>query len=164
MRTLVIALLLLAASVIGFASAPVAPTGPDAPMGPPAPARQTQVDADGKSAGCVTCHTASDRHTMHANPAVVLGCTDCHGGKSTVQKPAGAVYSGENDAGYRAAMSEAHILPRYPADWKTPVSANPEISYTLLNRESPVFVRFINPSDYRVVRESCGAYLARATT
>src|SRR5581483_7442279 len=27
----------------------------------------------------------------------------------------------------------------------------------LLNRESPEFIRFVNPSDYRVARESCGA-------
>ena len=38
-----------------------------------------------------------------------------------------------------------------------PVSANPKQSYTLLNREAPEFVRFVNPSDYRVARESCGA-------
>src|SRR6185436_20129314 len=30
-------------------------------------------------------------------------------------------------------------------------------SYTLLNRESPEFIRFINPADYRVAREACGA-------
>ena len=27
----------------------------------------------------------------------------------------------------------------------------------MLNREAPEYVRFVNPSDYRVVRESCGA-------
>ena len=32
-----------------------------------------------------------------------------------------------------------------------------ERTYALLNRESPEFIRFVNPSDYRVVRESCGA-------
>ena len=41
--------------------------------------------------------------------------------------------------------------------WHFPSSANPKQSYTLLNREAPEFVRFVNPSDYRVVRESCGA-------
>ena len=51
---------------------------------PPAPAFQTWEQADAKSAGCVSCHTASDRKTMHASPAVVLGCTDCHGGDPTV--------------------------------------------------------------------------------
>ena len=43
---------------------------------PPAPERQTDADARAKSLGCMSCHTATDRHTMHANPAVVLGCTD----------------------------------------------------------------------------------------
>ena len=33
----------------------------------------------------------------------------------------------------------------------------PKQSYTLLNREAPEFVRFVNPSDYRVAREACGA-------
>ena len=33
-------------------------------------------------------------------------------------------------------------------------SANPKESYTLLNREAPEFVRFVNPSDYRVARRS----------
>src|SRR5260221_8757033 len=47
---------------------------------PPAPAAQTVAQADAKSIGCMSCHTATDRHTMHQNPGVVLGCTDCHGG------------------------------------------------------------------------------------
>ena len=49
------------------------------------------------------------------------------------------------------------MLPRYPASWHFPSSANPERTYTLLNREAPEFIRFTNPSDYRVVRDSCGA-------
>ena len=44
-----------------------------------------------------------------------------------------------------------------PESWHYPSSANPERSYTLLNRESPEFTRFINPSDYRVASEACGA-------
>src|SRR6185369_1381084 len=135
---------LLAASVVGFANAPVAPAGPEPEPGPPAPERQTQADAEKKSAGCMTCHKETDRHTMHANPAVILGCTDCRGGKAAVVKPEGAEQHGSNEADYHAAMKEAHVLPRFPGEWKT--AANPEISYTLLNRESPVFVRFINPS------------------
>ena len=52
-------------------------------------------------------------------------------------------------------MNRAHVLPRYPDRW--PSSANPKRTYTLLNKESPEFVRFVNPSDYRVAREACGA-------
>ena len=52
-------------------------------------------------------------------------------------------------------LEHAHVLSRFPERW--PTSANPERTYTLLNRESPEFVRFVNPSDYRVAREACGA-------
>ncbi|HPN80715.1 hypothetical protein, partial [Dokdonella sp.] len=45
---------------------------------PNAPAFQTWDQADEKSRGCISCHTESDRKTMHASSAVVLGCTDCH--------------------------------------------------------------------------------------
>src|SRR5258705_10673567 len=137
MRVLIAIFLLLAASVLTFANAPE-PTGPDSPSSPPAPEKQTLADADKKSKGCVTCHTATDRHTMHGNPAVVLGCTDCHGGNAEVEKVAGSDYANKDKA-YLDAMSHAHVLPRYPMDWNTPASANPEITYTLLNRESPAF-------------------------
>ena len=116
-----------------------------------APAFQTWEQADAKSAGCVTCHSATDRKTMHANPAVVLGCTDCHGGDAGVHGPAGAREGVE----YRSALERAHVLPRYPSKWES--SANPERSYAWLMQESPEFVRFINPGDLRIAREACGA-------
>jgi hypothetical protein len=125
----------------------------DYPFYPPAPAKQEQGAAEQKSSGCVSCHTASDAKTMHITPAVVLGCTDCHGGRAEVFKPDGI------DAGeaYAAARDNAHVQPLYPESWHYPSSANPERSYTLLNRESPEFTRFVNPSDYRVATEACGA-------
>ena len=100
---------------------------------------------------CETCHTATDRPTMHASPAVVIGCTDCHGGDASVKRPEDS--AGESTE-YRAAMSRAHVQPRYPREW--PSAANPERSYTLLNRELPQYVRFVNPGDYRVARNTCG--------
>lgn len=121
---------------------------------PPAPRRQTQAQAEEKSAGCVTCHTKTDAPTMHENPAVTLGCTDCHGGDATVHRPQGA---DRVELGYLDALERAHVLPKFPKTWNWPDSRNPEHSYTLLNRESPEFVRFKNPSDYRVAREACGA-------
>ena len=121
---------------------------------PPAPERQTAQDALAKSLGCVSCHTATDHTTMHVNTGVILGCTDCHGGDVKVLKPQAAV---PKDASYRAATDSAHVLPRFPKAWNFPSSANPERSYTLLNREAPEFVRFVNPGDYRVAREACGA-------
>ena len=123
-------------------------------MTAPAPATQAKADADAKSAGCVSCHTASDQFTMHETPAVVLGCTDCHGGDASVRGNAGLPHSAP---AYMAALRKAHVLPRYPKAWNWPNSANPRDSYTLLNRESPEFIRFMNPSDYRVARLACGA-------
>ncbi len=123
-------------------------------MAPSAPSSQTVADVDAKTKGCMSCHSQTDRMTMHQNPAVKLGCTDCHGGNASVFLRDGVT---RQDEVYRQAMDEAHILPRYPGAWNTPGSANPERSYTLLNRESREFIRFMNPSDYRVAREACGA-------
>ncbi len=53
-----------------------------------APERQTLVEAELKSAGCTTCHEKTDAPTMHANTAVILGCTDCHGGDASIKRPA----------------------------------------------------------------------------
>ena len=128
---------------------PVARTAPSASA---APEKQTASDKLAKSLGCKSCHSATEHDTMHANPGVILGCTDCHGGDARVVKPEQA-QSGTTE--YRLAMEKAHVLPRYPKSW--PSSANPEGSYTLLNRESPEFIRFINPGDYRVARQACGA-------
>lgn len=121
---------------------------------PPSPAGQSQEAAGTKSVGCRSCHLQSDFATMHGNPAVKLGCTDCHGGNATVSI---APQVARGSAQYSQAMDAAHVLPRYPKAWNYPSSAKPERTYTLLNRESPQFVRFMNPSDYRVVREACGA-------
>jgi hypothetical protein len=43
---------------------------------------------------------------------------------------------------------------RNPGAWRS--SANPVRSYTLLNHESPDYVRFVNPGDLRVNHISCG--------
>jgi hypothetical protein len=97
--------------------------------------RQTAAAAALKSHGCVTCHAGVG--DMHRSPNVRLGCTDCHGGNA-------------------AALTKqaAHVHPKHPESW--PGSANPVRSYTLLNHESPEFVRFVNPGDLRVADESCG--------
>ncbi|HLL59967.1 MAG TPA: hypothetical protein VK391_08790, partial [Allosphingosinicella sp.] len=119
-----------------------------------APRTQDWDAADAKSAGCTSCHTASDAKTMHKSPAVVLGCTDCHGGNAAI---VATDISDHNAPAYIAARDKAHVLPKYPQAWHWPSSANPKRSYTLLNKEAPEYLRFVNPSDYRVVRESCGA-------
>lgn len=121
---------------------------------PPAPRAQTWAEADAKSAGCQSCHTATEHRTMHASPAVVLGCTDCHGGDASVHVEPGL---GREAPAYLATLARAHVLPRFPKTWNWPSSANPKRTYALLNNEAPEFVRFVNPSDYRAARAACGA-------
>ena len=115
---------------------------------------ETPEEAHAQSVGCQSCHSASDAPTMHQSPAVVLGCADCHGGDARVTAPADLA---KTSSEYARLRDQAHVLPRYPKAWNFPHSAGPKESYTLLNREAPEFIRFFNPSDYRVVRESCGA-------
>ena len=121
-------------------------------MAPATPLNQSVGEMQAKSAGCVSCHTESDRKTMHENPGVVIGCTDCHGGDASVFVPPGTT---RPEVAYADATNKAHILPLWPDSWKT--SANPPLSYTLLNKESPEFIRFINPGDYRIADFACGS-------
>ena len=98
---------------------------------------QTQAQADAKSIGCLDCHRGVE--PMHkAEQNVVLGCTDCHGGN-----PA-----------RRLTKEQAHVLPRNKSFWKT--SANPPNSNVWLNHESPEFIKFMNPGDLRVAKDTCG--------
>ncbi|QIE54792.1 hypothetical protein G5B40_04640 [Pikeienuella piscinae] len=137
-----------------FAAGGEKPVERDYPVYPPAPAGQSPAEVAVKSAGCMSCHEKTDSATMHISGAIALGCTDCHGGDAGVfREPSAAPGSHE----YVEALEHAHVLPRYPETWHWPTSANPKRSYTLINKESPEYLRFINPSDYRVVRESCGA-------
>ncbi len=96
---------------------------------------QGMAEAQAKSTGCITCHQGS--HDPHGKDTVVLGCVDCHGGNPNV-----------------ADKARAHVGPRFADIWRS--SANPTRSYTLLNHESPEFVRFVNPGDLRVAHLSCG--------
>jgi len=151
---------LLTLILIGCVSPALASGGGEKPVereyvtAPFAPRVQTREQAEAKSAGCVSCHTSTDAKTMHSNPGVTLGCTDCHGGDAQVALPAGMK---REDAQYLKVLERAHVLPRFPEAWQWPSSRNPEGSFTLLDRESPEFIRFVNPGDYRVAREACGA-------
>ncbi|HEY2104070.1 MAG TPA: hypothetical protein VGH08_12560 [Chthoniobacterales bacterium] len=97
---------------------------------------QTQAQARAKSSGCLQCHQGVE--PMHRASHVVLGCTDCHGGR----------------AAPGLTKEEAHILPQHPEFWKT--SANPPNSNVWINHESAEFIRFINPGDLRVAQQACG--------
>src|SRR5580704_3793236 len=121
---------------------------------PPAPLQQSLAEAAAKSIGCMSCHKTTDALSMHSSPGVQLGCADCHGGNpqvfvSPVARP--------DSADYRRALDAAHVHPRHPEAWNYPSSVKPPRTYTLLNEEDPAFVRFMNPSDYRIAREACGA-------
>ncbi len=151
------ALLLFATTVAVLASDDAKPVARQYVAHPPAPEKQSVAEARLKSEGCASCHSASDHSSMHVNPGVIIGCTDCHGGDAKVTKPQGTDNATPRKPEYLAAMEKAHVLPRYPIKWHYPSSKNPEGSYTLLNRESAEFIRFINPGDYRVARLACGA-------
>lgn len=147
-----ILLLLLAASA--QASERAEPVARDYQTQPPAPAHQTLEQVKAKSAGCMSCHLQTDNRTMHNSPAVRLGCADCHGGDASVFRPQGVEQGSER---YRALLKQAHVLPRFPKAWHWPSSANPKRTYSLLNREAPQFIRFVNPGDFRVAKKACGA-------
>ncbi|MGZ9098387.1 MAG: cytochrome c3 family protein, partial [Brevundimonas sp.] len=150
------ALMLVVASspAVGIADDDETPVARVYVAAPAAPRGQTPEQAAAKSVGCVSCHSPVDAASMHASPAVVLGCVDCHGGDAAAAVPAG---SSRDTPEYNAVRDRAHVLPRYPKSWHFPSSANPERTYTLLNREAPEFIRFVNPGDYRVARQSCGS-------
>lgn len=149
----VLAALLLPVAIL-YASDAEKPVERHYAPAPPAPMSQTAEQVAAKSDGCYSCHSKTDEPSMHATPAVMLGCTDCHGGNAAVR---GDPALGFEDPAYVAARERAHVLPRYPKSWHYPSSANPQRTYTLLNREAPEFVRFVNPSDYRVARDACGS-------
>jgi hypothetical protein len=150
-----------AETAAGAAVAPPATSGgspaAEVPDSAPKLLRQTQAEADAKSAGCLSCHTGIE--PMHVSGQVNLGCVDCHGGN--VGSAAKGAKPGS--AEYAAAQRDAHVAPRHPEKWADPKnparlsSANPERSYALLNQESPEFIRFKNPGDLRVAAESCGS-------
>ncbi|HEY6387183.1 MAG TPA: hypothetical protein VIX91_16030 [Candidatus Acidoferrum sp.] len=89
---------------------------------------------------------------MHPTKTVFLGCTDCHGGNSSISV---AASTPPNSAQYNASKEKAHVQPR-DASFKDR-SALPERTYTNWLKESPEFIKFVNPGDLRVAPETCGA-------
>ena len=109
----------------------------------PIPADLRQVDllhqsrqaAMAKNFSCIQCHT--DVGHMHPINSIEIGCTDCHGGNATTME-----------------IEKSHVQANFPPAWKG--GGNPVRSYTILNHESPEFVRFMNPGDSRVAHIACG--------
>jgi hypothetical protein len=107
----------------------------------------TAEEATRRSQGCLDCHTGiEDMHDGQIN----LGCIDCHGGDASSRAQGLA----QGSSAYEDAKRKAHVQPRLREIWKT--SANPERTNALLNKESPEFIRFVNPGDLRVAQRSCG--------
>lgn len=103
---------------------------------------QSVATMQAKSRGCIECH--ENAHDPHGSPNVRLGCTDCHGGNPTLG----------------LTMRQAHPQPRNPVFFES--SANPSDSTVLLNHESAEFIKFVNPGDLRVAKETCGACHAQS--
>ncbi|HUR38279.1 MAG TPA: multiheme c-type cytochrome, partial [Planctomycetota bacterium] len=135
-----------------------------APTAPPENlSRQSRETAEAKSAGCLSCHTMAkdkagpgsfDDPNMHVAEARV-GCTDCHGGNATAFRPEASPNERPYDPAYLDAKTLAHVAPRFPKEWAS--SANPVRSFTLLNKEDPAFIRFVNPGDLRAAPVACGS-------
>ncbi|MFM7113809.1 MAG: hypothetical protein ACKO26_21955, partial [Planctomycetota bacterium] len=113
--------------------------------------KQSEESVALKSDSCLSCHL--DAQDPHCKPSIRLGCTDCHGGNRHVVNPTPGVFRGGRPAGGPGGCPAAPPA-KYPTAWRN--SSNPVRSYTLLNRESPDFVRFVNPGDFRVAHVSCG--------
>ena len=117
----------------------------------PPPAQAAPTAAPVQASGCMSCHTRTDSASAHESSSVRISCTDCHGGDASIVLPAGAT-SGSKP--FEKAKKKAHVQPRHPQWWKT--SADPEVTAARWERESPEFVRFVNPGDLRVAAEACG--------
>ena len=149
-RLLIVLLLAVSFSLL-FLACYHSPTAAFA-QDPQRPVRgESQEDALARSTGCMSCHTATDEATMHPSKGVHLGCTNCHGGNNSVAVAPG---TSPTSAEYQAAKERAHVQPR-DAFFKNRTSM-PERAYTHWLKESPEYVRFVNPGDLRVAPETCG--------
>jgi hypothetical protein len=151
-RARLLMLLLSAASLGLLLFGTITPNGAASPQDYQGPFRgQSQEQAAGKSTGCISCHTTTDEPTMHPSPGVHLGCTDCHGGNVSSSVPAATPPTSPE---YLDAKNKAHVQPRDPIFKNR--TALPERAFTQWLKESPEYVKFINPGDLRVAPETCG--------
>ena len=95
---------------------------------------------------------------MHPTKTVHLGCTDCHGGNSSISVAPGTA---PNSPEYNSAKEKAHVQPR-DASFKNR-SNLPERTYTKWLKESAEYIKFINPGDLRVAPETCGTMSCHAS-
>ena len=113
--------------------------------------KQSDEDIKAKSTNCISCHENS--RDPHCKTTVRIGCTDCHGGDPNVIRTIEGPGYPEREP-YTPRLCPAAPIAKKPGAWRN--SANPVRSYTLLNQESPDYIRFVNPGDSRVSHISCG--------
>jgi hypothetical protein len=112
-----------------------------------------------ESQSCLKCHERlggtdgegedlhSDRHDMHAKNQLI-SCVGCHGGDGCVPVPQGL-----NDEQRELVKRLAHPKRAVPGLWTT--AANPKSAGAATLRESPDYIRFVNPGDLRAARVAC---------
>src|SRR3954468_22701948 len=103
-----------------------------------------------RNAGCMSCHTQTDSLSMHPTNTVHIACIDCHGGNGEVRVAQGVAASSKE---YQETKSKAHILPR---SIKLNNGTVPVRVYADWLKESPEYIRFVNPGDLRVADQTCG--------
>ena len=107
-------------------------------LGCPSGARERQ--------GCevAACHgrAGTDNGIEDAHPKIVLLCTNCHGGDATTKD-----------------QDRAHVppAPQFIADLVGAGRTIKTLAVGDLDRIDPAYLRFINPGDYRVAKQSCGS-------
>ncbi len=107
--------------------------------------KQTKEEAAAKDGTCIQCHQG--QKDPHFKKSLNIGCTDCHGGNPNTDPGC------KSPDGTR--LCPAAPPTKFPSVWGRG-SANPVRGYTILNHESPEFIRFVNPGDLRVAHISCG--------
>jgi hypothetical protein len=99
-----------------------------------------QIIAPGGEIGCMACHRPVNPITQtrvgieEAHPWFPLSCTDCHGGNDQVNT-----------------FVDAHVFPT------TGPTFIRNLAYDQLDQVEPDHLRFINPADFRVAQQGCGA-------
>ncbi len=96
------------------------------PKDKPPAKKDLRAKAGEGSDGCLKCHLGIEE--MHPNPH--LSCVDCHGGNADGKT-----------------KDEAHVKPKQNV---------PNDERTLPYDYDPAYLRFVNPSNLRVVHEACG--------
>src|ERR1700674_4029222 len=113
---------------------------------------QPQEEADRKSSGCISCHTSTDEPTMHPTKTVHLGCTDCHGGNSSISI---APSARPNSPEYNSAKEKAHVQPRDPSFKDR--SALPERTYTKWLAGTAEYIKIVHSRHLSGAPHNCGA-------